>query len=209
MRRKDAILAEASRAFGEKGYAATSMRDLARALNLQSGSLYAHISSKDDLLWEIARRVAERFLAEAAAVPPDLPPAQRLAELIRRHLDVVASEIQGTTVFFHEWHHLSPERRATIQTQRDIYETHFQRAIADGAASGVFHVDDVRLATLFVLSALNWTYQWLDPDGRLPIAAIADQYTALILGALTGATRTIGRPVRPACSDSGAKENAP
>lgn len=209
MRRKDALLAEASRAFKEKGYAATSMRDLARALNLQSGSLYAHISSKDDLLWEIARRVAERFLTEAAAVPPGLPPEQRLAELIRRHLAVVAGEIQGTTVFFHEWHHLSPERRATIQAQRDIYEAHFQRAIADGAASGVFHVDDVRLATLFVLSALNWTYQWFDPDGRLSVDELAGQYAHLILSALTGAAPSPRRPVQPARTGSGAKENAP
>lgn len=184
MDRRTEIMTAAGRLFSEAGYHVTSMRDLARAVNLQGGSLYAHIASKEEILFEIVSHAADLFLAGAAAVPPDLPPAERVARLVEAHLAVIAREIGNATVFFHEWRFLSPERKAQIQERRDAYEAYFTRAIADGVEAGVFRVEDPRLATLFVLSALNWTYQWYDPAGPIPPDAFARQYAAMVLGAL-------------------------
>lgn len=189
MDRRTEILDAAGRLFSESGYHVTSMRDLARAVNLQGGSLYAHIESKDEVLGEIVNRAADQFLSAAEAVPADLPPTERLAALITAHLRVIAREIRHATVFFHEWRFLSPERRERIRARRDAYEAHFARVIADGAATGAFRVDDPRLATLFVLSALNWTYQWYDPAGRQSIDDIASHYTRYILRALGADSR--------------------
>jgi AcrR family transcriptional regulator len=185
VRRAD-ILTAAEELFSQSGYHPTSMRDLAKAVNLQGGSLYAHISSKEEVLWEIVTRAADQFLAGAASVSSDLPPAERLAALVAVHLSVIAREIQHATVFFHEWRFLSPERRDAILARRDEYQAYFQRAIEDGLASGAFRVDDPEVATLFVLSALNWTYQWYRPDGRMPLEELTHQYTSLILRALGG-----------------------
>ncbi len=181
---RDRILAEASRLFRERGYHGASMRALARVVNLQSGSLYSHIESKDDLLWEIANRAADHFLAEAASVPDSLPPAARLSELVRRHIMVMASELQDASVFFHEWRHLSPQRKAAMLAKRHRYEAYFQTTVEEGMRLGHFHVEDPRLATLFVLSALNWTYQWLKPDGRLAPRELADLYSRLVVRSL-------------------------
>lgn len=181
---RDRILAEASRLFRERGYYGASMRALAGVVNLRSGSLYSHIQSKEDLLWEIANRAADEFLAEAASVPAHLPPAARLRELVCRHIMVMACKLQDASVFFHEWKHLSPGRKAAMLAKRRRYEAHFQAAVDEGVLCGEFRVEDRRVATLFVLSALNWTYQWLRPDGRLSPEELADLYSSLVLRAL-------------------------
>lgn len=187
MDRRTEIVAAAGRLFSQSGYHITSMRDLAREVNLQGGSLYAHIESKDQLLWELVNAAADQFLEAARAIPAELPADERVRRLVRGHLTVIAREIEHATVFFHEWRFLSPERRATIAARRDEYEGYFRRAIEDGVASGVFTVPDPRLATLFVLSALNWTYQWYRPGGPLGLDAFIEQYTRLILNSLGGA----------------------
>lgn len=186
MDRRSEIVNAAGRLFSAAGYHETSMRALAREVNLQGGSLYAHIGSKEEILWEIVNHAADLFSAGAAAIPSDLPPEARLTRLIEAHLAVIAREIGNATVFFHEWRFLSPERREQIKERRNAYEAYSEQAIRDGVAAGVFQVDDPRLATLFVLSALNWTYQWYDPEGALAPAAFAEHYTAYIRRALGG-----------------------
>lgn len=182
--RRDDILAQAGRMFRERGYHATSMRDLAKALDLRGSSLYSHVASKEDLLWEIVTDAAAAFAAAVDAVPASLDPPARLAAMIRAHLAVVAAERPTATVFFQDWLHLGPERRARVVAARDDYQRRFIDVIEDGVRSGDFAVDDPRLAALVVLSALNWTYQWLDPAGRLDLDALADGYAAQLVGGL-------------------------
>lgn len=182
--RRDEILGAAGRLFSQRGFHATSMRDLARAVNLQGGSLYAHIDSKEELLLELVNRAATRFITAAEAVPATLPTPERLERLVRGHLEVIAEELGSATVFFHEWKFLSPELQARVKALRDAYEAYWQEAIGEGMRRGELKVDDVRVATLFVLSALNWTYQWYRPGGKLSLGALAAQYSRLILSAL-------------------------
>src|SRR5438128_10158760 len=83
----------ASALFRERGYAATSVRDIAQALNLQGGSLYAHMASKEDVLWSIVTRAADRFYAEVApiAARDETTPKLKLRDMIRAHVNVVTS----------------------------------------------------------------------------------------------------------------------
>lgn len=187
--RRDDILTQAGLMFRAKGYHATSMRDLAKALDLRGSSLYAHVASKEDVLWEIVTDAAASFEAAAAAVPDDLPPRQRLEALISAHLGVVAAELATATVFFQDWLHLGPERRRQVIAVRDAYQRHFVDAIEAGKESGDFAVEDARLAALIVLSALNWSYQWLDPTGRLDLDEVAKAYAELLVTGL--ATREL------------------
>ncbi|RDI94903.1 TetR/AcrR family transcriptional regulator [Meiothermus sp. QL-1] len=182
--RRDEILRAAGRLFSRRGFHATSMRDLARAVNLQGGSLYAHITSKEEVLFELVNRAADEFLEGARAVPEGLAPKERLLRLVRSHLQVIARELDHATVFFHEWKFLSPAMQAQIKARRDEYEEHFYRAIEAGVREGEFQVEDARLATLFVLSALNWTYHWYRPGGRLSLAELAEAYGRLVLRSL-------------------------
>lgn len=182
--RRQEILDTAGGLFRLHGYHATSMRDIARSLNLRGSSLYAHITSKEEMLEEIVRAAAAAFLAQAERVDGELAPAERLAQLIRGHLEVVVHELPNATVFFHEWKFLSAEARAEVIAWRDRYEGYFRTTIEAGVRGGVFRVQDPKLATIFILSALNWSYQWFREDGPLSTEGLAAHYTTLALNAL-------------------------
>ncbi|RIH88764.1 HTH-type transcriptional repressor KstR2 [Calidithermus terrae] len=187
MSRRNEILDRAGELFSTRGFHATSMRDLAEAVGLQGGSLYAHIASKDELLFEIVNKAADAFLRQAESVPRDLSPEARLRALVRGHLEVIVRELPRAKVFFDEWRFLSDDYQRRIKGRRDAYEAHFREAIAAGIAAGLFPQQDARLASLFVLSALNWVYQWYHPEGPLGLEALSEQYAGLVLAALRNA----------------------
>ncbi|MEP7379162.1 MAG: TetR/AcrR family transcriptional regulator, partial [Chloroflexota bacterium] len=113
--RRQQIEDAASTLFRERGYAATSVRDIAHALDMQGGSLYAHVASKEDVLWAIVVRAADRFNAEVGPIATsDRTAARKLRKMIRAHVAVVTNAQKDAAVFLDEWRFLSPERRATI-----------------------------------------------------------------------------------------------
>ena len=118
----------ASSLFHERGYSATSVRDIARAVDIQGASLYAHVASKQDVLWSIVEGTAARFEVAADAVEAADPgalvfgPGVHLISLVRAHVGVVTDDIERASVFVHEWRALEPERRDDIARRRDAYE---------------------------------------------------------------------------------------
>src|SRR5712691_2367335 len=104
--RKTELTRAAARLFAEKGYHGTSVGDLAEALGVQKGSLYSHIDSKADLLWEVAREGAEAFHAALDTVPEEGPVLERIQAALRAHLRVVAEQLDIATVFIREWWYL-------------------------------------------------------------------------------------------------------
>jgi AcrR family transcriptional regulator len=174
------ILTVACALFCERGYRGTTIREIARALDVKEGSLYSHMKSKEEILWEIVHRLANLFLAQASFVAQDLPYGTQLALLIRGHLDVITHEFQGATVFFREWHLLAPDLREQIQVKRFAYEAYFHRVLCAGKQQGIFHFSDVHTALFFILSSLNSTYQ-CEP---LMLARMKEQYEEFILHAL-------------------------
>jgi AcrR family transcriptional regulator len=175
----------ASALFRERGYAATSVRDIAQALNLQGGSLYAHMASKEDVLWSIVNRAADRFNTDVGpAAAAHSAPAERLRNMIRAHVGVVTSTQKDAAVFLHEWRFLSADRRAQMAQRRDAYEALFRAVIADGISAGVFRDVDARVTAATMLSALNGIATWYSPRGRLSETQIADQQADLFLHAL-------------------------
>ena len=185
MGRIEEILNAAGKLFSERGYHATSVRAIARQLDLQGGSLYAHIASKEEVLFQIVERAAKRF----AAVVENLPKGgarERVCAFVRGHLRVVVEELPYATVFFHEWKFLSEPYKARIRELRDAYEAALKDLIEAGMREGVFRVEDADLAAKFVLGALNWTYQWYRPGGRLGPEELGRVFCPLVLGALGG-----------------------
>ncbi len=189
--RRRAIEDVASELFREHGYAATSVRDIARALDLQGASLYAHVASKEDVLWAIVDRAASRFEAAAAdavaAAPAD--PRAAIEALVRAHVRVITDDVEAAAVFVHEWRALSTNRRAAILARRDAYEARLRALIEEGIATGELELTDPALAATVVLTALNGVATWYRPDGRLPADRVADQLADLVLRLLEGASR--------------------
>ncbi len=185
----------ASTLFREHGYAGTSVRDIARALDIQGASLYAHVTSKQDVLWSIVERSATRFEASAdaavatAASGPEAmdgiaPATIRLAALVRAHVAVVTDDIGRASVFVHEWRSLTGERRTQMARRRDAYERRFRSVIDDGVAEGAFVAVDPVVAAAFLLTSLNGIATWFRPDGRIAPTALGDAYARLAVDAL-------------------------
>jgi len=190
--RRQAIEDVASDLFRERGYAGTSIRDIARALSVQGASLYAHVDSKEDVLWAIVDRAASRFEAAADDAERDAAsrrpgdPAEAVAALVRAHIQVLTADVDEAGVFVHEWRALGEMRRAAILARRDAYEARFRRPIEEGITVGAFAMTDPAIASTTLLTALNGVATWYDPDGRLPAARIADHLVDLALRMLEG-----------------------
>jgi TetR/AcrR family transcriptional regulator, cholesterol catabolism regulator len=183
--RRDELLREAARLFAEKGYHGTSTGDLAEAMGVQKGSLYAHIDSKADLLWEVARGGAEAFHAALDSVPDGLPATEKIRLALRAHLHVVAEQLDVATVFVREWRYLEGERRDAFLAERRRYEERFRGLFREGRELGELRTDlDDATATLLALSAANWAYTWLRPGSETDV--LADRFYGLLLDGMRG-----------------------
>jgi AcrR family transcriptional regulator len=178
----------ASELFHANGYAATSVRDIAKALDIQGASLYAHVASKEDLLWAIVDRAASAFEDAADRAVEETrggDAVERLAAFVEAHVEVVTADPERSSVFVTEWRHLSEPRRAAISERRDAYEARFRDTIAEGTTVGAFRATDPAIAATFILTALNGIATWYRPDGRLSPDRIADHYVELALRSLS------------------------
>ncbi len=179
----------ASALFRDRGYAATSIRDIARELDIRGASLYAHVASKEDVLWAIVDRMASRFENAADAAIAGMTsggdPIGTLTALVRGHVRVIVEDVGAASVFISEWRSLGEARRDAILQRRDAYERRFRDVIADGTATGDFTMTDPAIAATFVLTALNGVATWYQPDGRLGADRIAEHFIDLTLRTLT------------------------
>ena len=184
--RRAEMVRAAARLFSERGYHGTSMQHLADALGLQRGSLYAHIGSKQELLFDVVDEGANRFLerGERAANMSALS-VVRLRSLLVGHVETAIEHLDAATVFLNEWRYLSPDLAQIVQDKRDRYEGMVRKIIEDGIAAGEFRKDvEVRFAARLVLSAGNWTYAWFRPGGELGPTEIGERFAELLIRGL-------------------------
>ena len=190
--RRQEIEDAASALFHEHGYSGTSVRDIARAVDIQGASLYAHVASKQEVLWSIVERTAARFEDAADLVEAADPraavfgPGVQLISLVRAHVGVVADDIERASVFVHEWRALDRGQRDDIARRRDAYEARFRAVIEQGVETGAFAAVDPVLTAAYILSALNGLVAWYRPGGRVPARAIAEAYAELSMRAVQG-----------------------
>jgi AcrR family transcriptional regulator len=183
--RRSELTREAARLFAEKGYHGTSIGDLAQAMGIQKGSLYAHIQSKQDLLYETMREGAAAFHAGLDAIPDELPATEKIRLALRSHLRVVADQLDVATVFVREWRYLEGERREEVVSERRRYEERIRGFFREGRELGELRTDlDDATAALLVLSAVNWAYTWLQP-GR-DTDELADRFYGLLIDGMRG-----------------------
>ncbi|MDQ3778214.1 MAG: TetR/AcrR family transcriptional regulator [Actinomycetota bacterium] len=183
--RRSELTREAARLFAERGYHGTSIGDLAKALGVQKGSLYAHIESKQDLLYEAMREGADAFHSALDAIPESLAVTERIRLALRAHLRVVAEQLDVATVFVREWRYLEGDRADEFLAERRRYEERFRALFREGRELGALRTDlDDQAATLLVLSAANWAYTWLHPG--VDTDDLADRFFATLLDGIRG-----------------------
>ena len=184
--RKTQIDRTATALFRVRGYAATSMRELATALGIEAGSLYSHIKSKEEILNRVCFGLAEAFFAgfDAATADPVAPVATQLRLAIEAHVRVLTRDSAASAVFLHEWRHLSESARAEFLALRERYEAGFRSLIAHGLTTGELHAPDAAFAALTLLASLNWLPTWYRPDGPLSPDEIAHRLAEQLLNGM-------------------------
>jgi AcrR family transcriptional regulator len=183
---RDDILEAAAQIFREKGYHATSMQDIAKAVDLRKASLYHHFDGKQKILVELLDMSLDILINELeVVVQTQVPPDEKLRLSIRSYLKSLSENIDLASVLLLEHRSLEPKLRKEHIPRRDRYEELWRGIIEEGVSAGVFSCNDPGLATKAVLGIANWTIMWYQKDGSLSATEIADHSANLILNGLS------------------------
>jgi TetR/AcrR family transcriptional regulator, cholesterol catabolism regulator len=185
MSRKEQVIATAAQLFRQKGYEATSMRDIATALNMEAASLYHHIKSKEEILELICFNMAQKFLAAIAEVNDIyFNSEEKLRKAILHHVEIITEDIDKSAVFLREWRSLPEKSLADFTQLRNHYEHEFTHIISHGMDEDVFEHVDTKFAVLSILSSVNWINEWYHPDGKMSPTEIAQKISDFVMGGL-------------------------
>lgn len=174
------ILDAAAGLFLEKGFAATTLRQIADRARMKAGSIYYHFDSKDDILDAVLdsgiRSIMERVQAALAELPADASHRDRVKMAVQTHLGQVLQKNDYTLAFIRTFGQVPKEARDRTRTVRRVYTEFWIGLLEQAQAAGEIAADiDVRMARLFLVGGMNWTVQWFDPDVQ-SIEEITDQY---------------------------------
>ena len=183
------IVEAAGALFAEQGFDGTSLLDIANRVGVLKGSLYHHITSKADLLYDVVRVGHQGLDANLALVQQfGEDPVRQLVAFVygQIRLNAVPERLVFGAVILRESDKLSPERRAEVVATRDAYEGYLRRIVAAGQLSGVFNRrSDARLCTFGILGITNSYHRWYTPDGPILAESIAREYAQISLAGLT------------------------
>jgi TetR/AcrR family transcriptional regulator, cholesterol catabolism regulator len=182
-RRREEVVDIAARVFAERGYHATSIDDLSEATGLQRGGLYHYIGGKQELLIRIHERFIEPLLENAREIARRKEsPEVELRLLAQALIQDIADYRDQVTVFLHEWRIIEDAAEwKDIRKARKEFEGIIASCLRRGAEEGVFRQVDERTTMRGFLGMLNYTYQWLNPRGRITPAAVADSFVDIFL----------------------------
>src|SRR5690349_9809863 len=185
--RKEQIFRTAAELFREKGYVASSMRDLAQKLGIEAASLYSHIRSKEEILHNICFDMAVEFRKSLEEVEKqkNLTASEKLRRGIIGHVQVMARDLTASAVFMNEHRHLSQPYLRDFLLLRINYINRFKAIIEDGVKTGEFKNSiDKKLAVMTLFSSLNWMPMWYDPDSAIDPSALGFQLADMLVNGL-------------------------
>lgn len=182
--KREAVLTTAVRFFNLKGFHATSLDDVALALNVTKPTIYHYFGSKDEILFECVRLGLEgiKQAAEAAAARGGSG-RDRLRALMREYALIMTRDF-GICVTRTSDDQLSPESRARFRATKREIDAVLRGVIADGMADGSLAPGDIRAAAFTIAGALNWIARWYDPQGAESAETVADATADILLGGL-------------------------
>lgn len=181
--RRRRVIDTAAKLFAERGYDSTSISELTAATGLAAGGLYHYIEGKDDLLIAICDELLEPLLERAREiVDTTSPPVEQLRALVGAWVAHVVEHRHHMLVFTQERQAIESEPRwRRVRSQRRAFEQILDDLLARGEADGSMTFADRRLSLLALLGMVNYTPQWVRPNGRLSPAEIAAEYCAIVL----------------------------
>ncbi|SDY95927.1 TetR/AcrR family transcriptional regulator [Pseudomonas sp. NFIX28] len=176
------LLQTAAHLFRNKGYERTTVRDLAGAVGIQSGSIFHHFKSKDDILRAV---MEETIHYNTALMRAELAEAkdvrERVLALIRCELQsIMGGSGEAMAVLVYEWRSLSAQGQADVLALRDIYEQIWMQVLGEAKEAGLIK-GDVFVTRRFLTGALSWTTTWFRAEGSMTLEQLAQEALTLVL----------------------------
>jgi AcrR family transcriptional regulator len=191
--------------FAERGFAATGIRDLARAAGIAASVLYNYFATKEDLLADIMRTsLAALFEGASRALASEARPERRLAILAEVHVAMQAIDTSAAMVVDSELRALRTDQRHEIIGLRDRYEQLWRETLKAGVETGQFEVRELHLTRLAMLGMCNEVAWWFTDRGPFTLAEVMELYADLVLKLVQSASvaqlRTADVGLPPAAS---------
>lgn len=179
---RELILEVAAQIIRQKGFHATSMQDIADAVNLQKASLYHHISNKQDILLALLDQALD-LLTERIIMVVELnqPSDVKLQLAIESFLEIIMDRSDLVSVLLLEHRSLDEEYHDSHIAKRDRYERIWRDLIQEGIDTGKFEKIDPVLTARAILGVMNWTVTWYRPGGTLGIKTVIDHLSKVYL----------------------------
>jgi AcrR family transcriptional regulator len=181
--RRAQVVDIAAHVFAVRGYHATTIDDLVEATGLQRGGLYHYITGKQDLLIAIHERLIDPLLENAREIAArGEPPDVELRMLAHALVQDIATYRDQVTVFLHEWRLIEDEPEwKNIRRARKEFEEIIGDCLRRGRETGTFRDLDEGTTLRGFLGMINYTYQWLNPQGRISPSEVAERFVDIFL----------------------------
>lgn len=176
------LLHEAARLFRDKGYERTTVRDLATAVGIQSGSLFHHFRTKEDILKAVmVETVRLNTAVLQAAMEAAGSTREKLRALVRAELESINGQTgEAMAVLVFEWRSLSEASQAEVLVLRDIYETLWLDVLSELKEESALKADPFVVRRMLT-GALSWTVTWYRPErGGLTLEQLTDEVMAML-----------------------------
>ncbi len=192
------ILKAAGKLFREKGFAATTVREIASAANMLPGSLHYRYASKDDVLLALMNRAVKRAMAAVrTAIGDEKHPMEKLRLGLRAHLELLCNGDDSLYVLLFDWRSLPAGAREGVERERGRYEAFWDGMLVEAHGSGKARpILDLELVRHFGFGAINWVATWYRPGGDRTPTQIADTFFSYLAYGL------VHEPARPADLDT-------
>ncbi len=198
-----AVLRTAARMFNEKGFHATSLDEVAEALDISKPTVYYYVKSKDEILFECVRLGLEMVVQAADEVEQAGGSAsQKLIAVMRKYAEIVTMDFGMCLIRVGE-DPLPPQSRAQLRSLKARIDRQFRTLVQEGVAEGAFAACDPKITAFGIAGTLSWIARWYDPQGPMSADEIAERCIALLMNGLVN--RAAGRHagLMPGCSIAG------
>lgn len=183
--KKELILRRAAAMFREKGFAATSMRDLAEMVGIEAASLYNHIRSKNEILEAICFDVANIFNTNMETVDAGQQSSiQKIEQLLRFHIRQMIENYEEVYVSDREWKHLDEPYLSNFQIQRRNYRKKFAAIIEEGMTRNEIRKIDAPTAVLIILHAVSGIESWHRSKAKISAQELEDNMIMIMIDGL-------------------------
>jgi TetR/AcrR family transcriptional regulator, cholesterol catabolism regulator len=192
----DKLIEVAVDLFSVKGFAGTSIRDIARNMNMTMGAIYNYFSRKDDLFFFIVEKTVRAAKEELLGIAEmDLPPMERFELMLRVHFTNIGTHLKESSITFLEDEHYNPEKKKRVREEQNEFTDLYVKEIERLKDAGFINSSvPSRILVLNILATLTFFVRWYNPKGRLSLSQMIEYVINFITFGVTGQPVPLGMP---------------